>query len=103
MPKSARRAGQPTVRTRLVSIPEGHERLQPFLLEPRTKDRGGSCQYVRHPRRAVGTLVGQFGTDGGVPKLAPTSLQAQPIAISRLKVVLGRQWSSGRTNRNAAT
>ena len=42
--------------------------IQRKLLEPRTKDRRGSCQYLSRPRRAVGTLFGQFGTDGGIPR-----------------------------------
>jgi hypothetical protein len=68
----------------VVQQPEANAKL----LEPRTKDRRGSCQYLSRPRRAVGTLLGQLDTDGGVPRWVSTSLQAQLIAITRLKLFL---------------
>ena len=56
-----------------------------------TKDRRGSGQYLSHPHRAVGALLGQSDTDGGVPRIAPASLQAPPIAITCQKVASARQ------------
>jgi hypothetical protein len=48
--------------TWFISVEIIHDRarpdMQPFLLEPRTKDRRGSCQNLNHPPRAVGTLIG---------------------------------------------